>query len=267
MINKFWITLTFFTLLSSSCSETQLTSNKGITTDDVGISDELDGLPEDYVVNELGQIIDPNGNIFDANPLTNDPDYDPSNNPNEPGSTEQDPDGQEPHIQNPNNQNPDDEGSSEVIPLKGSTSLQEDEVSIQIDFTRFPDNAAWNNCMSIKVNDDADVEVGCNKDASHRVTPIVFKEKPFCNVVRMTMTSNGSFNFSTQNADNVRVANNSDEDLRNFEGFKFYKENNNQLLGLVNDNGDRNNASDTTFRLTGLEQINYRIENGENSCN
>jgi len=141
-------------------------------------------------------------------------------------------------------------------------------VPVNITFQRFPDNAYLNNCISIAVNSDAPVEVGCNKDATlTRATMVQFKPRPACNKVSVTLKTSGVFNFSTANAANVRLAYSATPSVANFKGFMFYKASTDQLKGLVNDNGDDKAHSDTTFTLSGLSTINYYIENTASACN
>lgn len=149
--------------------------------------------------------------------------------------------------------------------------VENDQTTVQllpvdIKFSRYPDNAAWNNCVRVKVNDQPEVEVGCNKDSLDRVTSFKMKRKPACNLISIRLYSNGNFNFSTENPASVRVEDNAIENLAYLKGFKFFKESADILLGLVNDNGDGNDHTDTTFRLTGMAAISYKIENSGMIC-
>jgi len=143
-------------------------------------------------------------------------------------------------------------------------------VPVNITFQRFPDSAFYNNCISIAVGSDTAVEVGCNKDATlTRATMVQFKPKPACNKISISLKIAGasSASFSTANSVNVRLANSPEPSVAGFTGFMFYKASNDQLKGLVNDNGDNKAHSDTTFTLSGLSTINYYIENIASDCN
>jgi hypothetical protein len=56
------------------------------------------------------------------------------------------------------------------------------------------------------------------------------------------------------------------ENLSGFKVVKFFRESNTTLLGLVNDNGDDKDHSVTTFRLVGVDAINFKFENTSMAC-
>ncbi len=166
------------------------------------------------------------------------------------------------------------QGEAEAIstlPLSTTSTLPpvsiEQMSDVKINLQRKADKAAWNNCLLLSINDGPQINAGCNKTGGiNKTTVLTVKSKPSCNKIRFILNSNNKLNFSTANKKNIRVESNATENLANFRGFKMYRQSEDALLVLTNDNGDRENHSDTTFVMSGLSQVNYYIENAEANC-
>lgn len=140
------------------------------------------------------------------------------------------------------------------------------DLSIDIDFTRLADNAGWTNCLYITVNSEAEIYLGCNKGDLNPKKTLTVKSKPFCNVFKFRLTSNGATNFTTGSSANVRYETNNIENMAFFKGIKFFPVGEDGIGAHVNDNGDDKNHTDTSFQIVGIKGINYQIENTIKSC-
>ncbi len=148
------------------------------------------------------------------------------------------------------------------------------EIYLQVNFSRFNDHASWNNCLWLTINDkpEGGLYLGCNHVDVDINRTLTLKGGSFCNKFKFKLASNDVFNFSTSvfpPGMPPRFANNADQDLENFKGFKFYvtpEEGPNVLGAHVNDNGDGNAWSDTSFKITGLAGVRYEIENTSKKC-
>ncbi|MCX6126438.1 MAG: hypothetical protein NTV34_17020 [Proteobacteria bacterium] len=139
-------------------------------------------------------------------------------------------------------------------------------VERNISFQRLADAARWTNCLRIKVNNNPEIALGCNKDASDSMKKIVVLPMPQCNHFAFSFYSNGSLSFSTQNPRSVRETTQDIINVAGFKGFQFFRSGIDRLVVHSNDNGDNKNHSDTSFQLVGLTEINYEILNTQTKC-
>jgi len=153
----------------------------------------------------------------------------------------------------------------------GDISIDESEknkpIAVDVEFSRQADHAAWTNCLYVTVNSEPEMYLGCNKVDINTTKTLTLKSKPFCNIFKFRLTSNGPTNFTTASANNVRYENNDAENVANFKGIKFFPYGEDGVGAHINDNGDGNNHTDTSFRIVGFKNINYSIENTEKVCN
>lgn len=138
------------------------------------------------------------------------------------------------------------------------------DIDLPLHFEAFQGKAANTNCVSVQINDNAAVQVGCNKGTFTPQT-LKAKSKPFCNRVRI-INKNVSINatISTENANQIRWGQN--QGLAHFLGIKLFEVSPGTIEGQLNDNGDKLEDIDVRFQVSGLDAINYTIENSNQGC-
>ncbi len=154
-------------------------------------------------------------------------------------------------------------GTPGTVPPSSPTSLT-------ITFRFAGGNAAYNDCIYVRVNGQPPIKVGCNITMPNQTIQIPVISRPAVNQIGVDFsyqntccssrpnyngpeimnisTSNPSTIFSDPNKSMVKVL-----------GLNIYKKAA-LVYGTVNDDGDKN-PDDMTFEIQGLEQIAYQFEN------
>lgn len=127
-------------------------------------------------------------------------------------------------------------------------------VALPLDFQRFPDTAANDNCLFMIINKQPEQKFGCNHSggAQNTITAMV-KPKPYCNTIRLRLTSNNVQSWTTANA----------SDISTF--FRISKPAANVIKLQANDNRD-NDFNDLNLTISGRDKIKFTIENSGQGC-
>ena len=127
-------------------------------------------------------------------------------------------------------------------------------VNAKIEFHHLSDTASWTNCLKIQVNGGPETDLGCNKGAPLLAAQVMANAAPFCNVVRLNLYSNGKFNKSTSNANDIA------------KSFIINKISAGNFNVKCNDNSD-NDFNDLNATINAVGDVRFTIENTGIGCN
>ncbi len=154
-----------------------------------------------------------------------------------------------------------------VVDDSGEIKLVDADLTID----RLGDSASWTNCVSAQlVGGTQTVQLGCNKGALPTGVKIKLLTNT-CNTLRLTLTTNGGLNFTTQSANLVSSGNSSKHD-RGIAGKGMHIIPNAADRSFMLETNDNNDFRwhDTYLKITppaNRPNIKFTIENSGIPCN
>jgi hypothetical protein len=159
-------------------------------------------------------------------------------------------------------------GNNELI-VDDSAEIKLVDADLTID--RLGDSAAWTNCVSAQlVGGTQTVQLGCNKGAVPTGVKIKLLTNT-CNTLRLTLKTNGAFNFSTESANFVSSgAFSKDNKFIKGKGMHIIPNAANRSFTLETNDNDDFRWHDTYLKITppaNRTNIKFTIENSGLPCN
>lgn len=159
-------------------------------------------------------------------------------------------------------------GNNELI-VDDSGEIKLVDADLTID--RLGDSAKWTNCVSAQLVGGAQtVQLGCNKGALPTGVKIKLLTNT-CNTLRLTLTSNGNFNFSTASANLVSSGNSTKHDRGiTGKGMHIIPNAVDRSFKLETNDNDDFKWHDTYLKITppaNRPNIKFTIENSGIPCN